>query len=301
MFIMFRMISRHFKEAFQGIFRHFAMAVSSASAVTFTLVLVSLLTLIVGNISQITKNIEESIAIYATISEEVNEDEIPSLQRQLEKIEGIISVEYSDKDAELDRWIASQGENGEYYESYREDNPLPRAFLIRVASGYSLTAINDRIRQVHGMQDSEFGGVTTENFMKILAGVRRIGYLIIAALTILAIFMISNTIKITIYNRNKEISIMRQVGASNSYIRQPFVIEGMFIGIMGAIISVIVTIVSYRYVYQEMGGKLLSNVLSLLPVNPFAYQVSAFLVLIGIVVGLIGSFLSVNKYLRWRR
>ena len=298
---MFRLIGRHFKEAFQGLFRHFAMALSSASAVTFTLVLVSILTIIIGNVSQITRNIEEGIAIYATIDDEIPEEEIPALQRQLERIEGILSVEYSDKDAELDRWIDSLGESGEYYELYRDDNPLPRAFLVKVSSGYSISEINEKIKSVEGILGAEFGGLTTENFMRILSGVRNVGYVIIAALTVLAIFMISNTIKITIYNRNKEISIMRQVGASNNYIRQPFVIEGMFIGAMGAMVPVLLTIIAYRYLYEEMDGKLLSNVLSLLPVYPFAYQVSAFLVVIGIVVGLIGSLLSVNKYLRWRR
>lgn len=298
---MFRLIGRHFKEAFQGLFRHFAMALSSASAVTFTLVLVSLLTLIIGNVSQITKNIEENISIFVKISDEVPEEEIPSLQRQIERIEGVGRVEYSDKDAELDRYIEKYGNDSFDFEVYREDNPLSRAFLVVVESGNSMAEIARKIAAIEGMKEVEFGGTTTENFIRVLTTIRTVGYGIVLALTVLAIFLISNTIRITIYNRNKEISIMRQVGASNSYIRQPFVIEGIFIGIMGSIIPILLTIFGYRYVYETMNGQFISGILTLMPVYPFAYMVAVFLFAVSIVVGLIGSLLSVNKYLRWRR
>ena len=298
---MFRLIGRHFKEAFQGLFRHFAMAVSSASAVTFTLVLVSLLTLIIGNVSQITKNIEENISVFVKIADEVPEEDIPSLQRQIERIEGVARVEYSDKDAELDRYIEKYGNDSFDFEVYRNDNPLSRAFLVVVESGNSMTEIANKIAAIEGMKEVEFGGTTTENFIRVLSTIRTVGYGIVLALTILAIFLISNTIRITIYNRNKEISIMRQVGASNSYIRQPCVSEGIFIGLMGSVIPVLMTIFGYRYVYETMNGQFISGILTLMPVYPFAYMVAVFLVVVSIVVGLIGSLLSVNKYLRWRR
>jgi cell division transport system permease protein len=298
---MFRLIGRHFREAFRGIGRHFAMCLSSASAVTFSLILVSMLTLIIGNVNQITRNLQSNVQVFCKIDEAVAEEDIPALQRQVEQVSGVSSVEYSDKDSELDRVEAMFGEEGKRYEVYRNDNPLSRAFIVEIKEGYSISEVSDRIANISGLNGVEFGGATTEQFMDVLSNIRNGGYIIVLALTLLAIFLISNTIKLTIYNRNKEIGIMRQVGASNSYIRQPFVIEGVFIGLMGALIPVLLTIFGYQYLYNQLGGQMVSGLLTLLPVQPFAYQVAGFLVLIGIVVGLIGSLMSVNRYLRWRR
>ena len=296
---MFRLIGRHFKEAFQGIFRHFAMAISSISAVTVTLVLVSLLTIIIGNVSQITRHLQEEIQVYVEIEEDVEESSIEYLKSQVLRVDGVSAVEYSDKDNELSKM-------GEYYdtdifEMYRQDNPLARAFIVSVKEGYTLSDVSSRIEKINGLTGINFGGVTTEHFIELLASVRNGGYMIVLALTLLAVFLIYNTIKITIYNRSEEIGIMRQVGASNSYIRHPFVIEGVFIGILGAALPIAATIFGYQYFYEEMNGQLLSAMFPIMPTYPFAYEVSAFLIIVGVVVGLIGSFLSVNKYLRWRR
>ena len=121
------------------------------------------------------------------------------------------------------------------------------------------------------------------------------------ALTVLAIFLIYNTIQITINSRKQELGIMRLCGANNGYITAPLVLEGIFIGIMGSVIPILLTIFGYRYVYERMNGQLVSGILKLIPVYPFVYYVSAFALGIGVVVGLIGSMLSANKYLRWKR
>ncbi|MBQ3375647.1 MAG: permease-like cell division protein FtsX [Erysipelotrichaceae bacterium] len=298
---MFRLIGRHFKEAFQGIFRHFSSSLNSITAVTVTLLLVSLLTLIIGNVSQITKTLEDEVKIFVKIEDEVEDAEIPALTRKVENVEGVSMVEFSDKDSELDKFIKEYGEEGKLFEIYREDNPLSRAFIVSLREGYSISDVASRLEKVKGLTGVEFGGVSTEQFLKVLNGVRQGGYVIVLALTLVAIFLIQNTINQTIFNRRLEISIMRQVGASNSYIRQPFVIEGIFIGLMGSVAPVLATIFGYKYIYETVGGQLVSGMLTLQPVYPFAFYVSAFLVVVGIVVGLIGSFLSVNKHLRWRR
>ena len=298
---MFRLIGRHFKEAFQGIFRHFANALSAAMCVTFTLVLVALLTIIIGNVSQMTRALEEDIQIFVRINNEVEESQIEAKRQQILLIDGVKDVEYSDKNSELDRFIASYGKDGEIFEIYRDDIPLSRAFLVGIKSGYSLDEMSKQISKIDGLKDIEFGGTTTQEFISLLTNVRNGGYVVVLALTLIAIFLISNTIKVTIYNRNKEISIMRQVGASNSYIRQPFVIEGVFIGLMGAILPVALTIYGYKYLYEATEGQIVTGMLKLQPVNPFAYEVAGFLLMVAMIVGLIGSFISVNRYLRWRR
>ena len=299
---MIRAIRRHFHEAFTGIARHFAMSLSAASAVTVTLLLMSVLILTIGNISQITMDLQESVKIFVRIDAEVEDAEIPSLQRQVEQIEGVTHVTYSSKDEELDKLIEEFGEDGQMFEIYRgENNPLSRAFVVEIGQNYNIADISRRIGYIRGVSEGMFGGTNTESFIRTLSMIRTGGVVIVLALGMLAIFLISNTIKITIFARQEEITIMRHVGATNGYIRMPFILEGVFIGILGAILPILFTIFAYDYLFRIMDGKLITGMLSLLPVFPFTLYVSVMLLIMSMFVGMVGSAISVNKNLRWKR
>ncbi len=298
---MFRRIGRTFKEAFWGLTHHLAMAISTANAITITLVLVSVLTVLIANVSQITYDVEDDIQLYVKIEKSVEDSEIEAMQSKVSRIAGVENVEYSDADAELDRFIAAYGESGEMYEVYRDDNPLSRVFIVKIADGYSLADVSKQISTVEGIESVDFGGATVEDFVKLLNGTRKVGLVFALALTLLAIFLIYNTIKITINSRKEEIGIMRLVGATNGYIRAPLVLEGIFIGILGALIPILLTIFGYQYIYTTMDGQLVSGILKLLPVFPFTLYVSGFILAMGMLVGLVGSYLSASRYLRWKR
>lgn len=299
---MIRQIGRNFKEAFQGLFRHFAMAISSSIAITITLIIVSALTMIIGNVDRISTNMETEIQIYAKIDSSIADEDIQVLQDQVASISGVIKVEYSSADNELDRFIEAYGEDGSIFEIYREDNPLSRVFLVQVNSETTnLSSVAQKMENIVGIAEVDYGGTTTEDFITILSGTRRVGYIVVAAMTVLAIFLIYNTINLTIDARKEELAIMRFVGASNSYIRNPLVLEGVFIGLLGSIIPVALTIGGYNYVYTSFEGKLVTGMLKLMEPYPFVYMVSGFLVLLGVAVGLVGSFLAASKTLRWRR
>jgi len=298
---VFRRISTAFKEAFWGIKHHFAMAFSTANAVTLTILLLCVFMVLITNISQITSDVEEDIQIYAPIQEEVSDEEILSLQTKIEKIPGVTKVTYRTKDQELDSLIASFNEDGNLFEIYRDDNPLPRVFLINIEQGYSLDQISTQVTLIEGMAEANYGGATIDDFVKLLTGIRRVGTLFILALTALAIFLISNTIKITINSRKEELGIMRLVGASNASIAAPLVIEGVFIGIMGSIVPIIVTVLGYKFIYEKFDGQIISGILKLIPVYPFVINVSIFALVVAILVGFVGSFLSAQRYLRYKR
>lgn len=298
---MFRKIGRSFKEAFWGITHHVAMVISTANAVTITLVLVSVLSLLIANISQITYDVEDDIQLYVKIENEVLDEDIQSIQNKISRIAGVEEIEYSDADNELDRFIAAYGEAGKIYEIYRQDNPLSRVFIIKVANGYSLAELSTQISTVEGIQSVDFGGATVEDFVKLLNGIREVGTIFVIALALLAIFLIYNTIKITINSRKEEIGIMRLVGATNSYIRSPLVLEGMFIGVLGSIIPILLTIFGYNYIYTSLNGQLVSGILKLIDVFPFTLWVSLVVLLAGVLVGVIGSYISATIYLRYKR
>ena len=298
---MFRKIGRSFKEAFWGITHHVAMVISKANAVTITLVLVSVLSLLIANISQITYDVEDDIQLYVKIENEVLDEDIQSIQNKISRIAGVEEIEYSDADNELDIFIAAYGEAGKIYEIYRQDNPLSRVFIIKVANGYSLAELSTQISTVEGIQSVDFGGATVEDFVKLLNGIREVGTIFVIALALLAIFLIYNTIKITINSRKEEIGIMRLVGATNSYIRSPLVLEGMFIGVLGSIIPILLTIFGYNYIYTSLNGQLVSGILKLIDVFPFTLWVSLLVLVAGVTVGVIGSYISATIYLRYKR
>jgi len=290
---------RHFREGFLGITRHFAMAFSSASAVSITLVLIGMVLLISANLSHITRNIEQNVEILVKIDNSATEVSIEYLQNEIKKIPGVLTVRFSSKDSELERFIVAYGEN---YAVYRgANNPMRNALYVKVEKGEMLEEVAVKIRAMQYVEATNYGGVNTVKMVKTMEAINVGVYVAAAVFSLLAVFLISNTIKITIYGRNKEISIMRHVGATNSFIRTPFVIEGVFIGILGCIFPIAIIVFGYRYLYQVMNGHLLIEMLEMAPTWPLAAQISLYLLAIGSFVGLIGSFVSVSRYLKFKR
>lgn len=296
----------HIKSAGKSIVRHIALTVSSSSAVMITLLLMSLFLLIAGNIGTFTNNIEDGLGILAEIDNQISEQaDIDALTQEIKQMPHVTSVRFSSKDEQLDRFISNQDKSAQsLYEAYRgESNPLHAALDVSVDDGKNLGKVQKSLEAMKGkIVKADFGGTTTANLVEGLSTVRIAGGVLTLVLSCLAIFLISNTIKTTIYSRNREISIMRNVGATNGFIKMPFMIEGMIIGFIGSIIPIIVTIFGYQYLYGLTGGKVLNSAMfSLQPVFPFVFQVSGMLLLAGIIVGFVGSFLAVTKYLRWKR
>lgn len=292
-------IPYHTKAACKSVIRHLAMTISSASAVTVTLILIMLFLLLAGNINGFTKNMEKSVQIHVTINKVKTDKETKAIGEQIKGIQNVKKVTFSSKENELKEYMEYYGEMFETFKG--ENNPLKNAYIVEVTKGDYISKVAKEIRKIDGVDTAEFGGANAQNMIKAFDAIRYGGAVFIAALTLLAVFLISNTIKITIYARNREISIMRNVGATNWFIKMPFMIEGMIIGFMGSIIPVLLTIFGYGYIYNKTGGYLITKMFALKTPSPFAYQVSGILILSGMIVGLIGSFFAVNKYLRWKR
>lgn len=298
------MISRDIKEGFRGVGRHFAMAVSSAIAVTITLILISIFVLFMLNVTQFTRNVEQGMEISVMISYDYESDEQEAaLKEKIEALDGIKEIRYSSKEDELNYYINQfdDEETRSAVESLVDDNPMHDAYYVEVVDGDTLRSTADAISKMEGVDSVNYGGESTVTMVKLMNTVRRVGSILVLALTILAVFLIQNTIKLTIYARQDEISIERSVGATNHFIRSPFVVEGMIIGMMGSIIPILLTIYGYRFIYNYTGGFVISSMFKLIKPMPLTLYTSAGLLLAGIIVGLIGSYLSATRYLRWKR
>lgn len=296
----FRALPKHVKTAFLSIFRHLAMSVSAISAVTVTLVLFGVFLMIAGNVSLFANNIEGDVTIHVVLAADVTKQaDIDAVEQEIKAVSGVKKVAFSDKDNELELMIKERGDDLKMYRG--EDNPLSHAFFVTVKDANQLEMITTSIKTLDHVKDAVYGGTSVTQMVGILNIVRYSGLVFVALLTLLALFLISNAIKMTIYARNTEISIMRNVGAANWYIKVPFMIEGMLIGLFGALLPCVAAWFGYRYLYELLGGQIVTALFSLKPVTPFTLQICGLLIVFGMLVGLIGSFFSANKYLHWKR
>ena len=289
---MISRIWRPIKEGFLGVFRHGAMSLQSGSAVTITLIIISLFLIFTMNVSRFTKGIEQSVQISATVGYDYesaeNEDRI---SLAIQAIDGVDKVTFSSKAEEFQYYLNSftDERTKEAFRPFEEDNPMHDAFYVTVRDGSNLQSVAESIKGIEGIESVNFGGASAIQLVNMLESIRTGGGLL------------ANTIKLTIMARADEIAIMRNVGARNGFIRSPFVVEGVIIGALGAIPPIILTYYMYRSVYKFTGGYLISRMFSLIPPEQFLPTACAILLAIGVVVGLLGSFFSVSKYLRWKR
>ena len=298
---MFRRFVRHIKEGFVGVGRHFTMALSSAATVTITLTIIGVFAIFAANLSYLTQEIEQSISLVAMIDYNVTDkNTIDSIQKSIEAMPGVERIEYRTKDEEFDFYNEQYPEMVEFSELYRDDNPFHDTFIVFLTDGTDLGQIKTNISKLNGISSIEDGGANTYTLIDILHKARFVGLVLIAALVLLAIYLIYNTIKVTIATRIDEIVIMRNVGARNGYIRAPFLVEGIIIGAMGSIIPIGLIIYGYYKLFTMTNG-VVAGVLSLLPLMPLLMYTSLGLLVIGVVVGFIGSYISVCRYLRLTR
>lgn len=290
---------KHCKTAIQSIWRNGVMSVSSIFAVTITLVLIGVIGIVAINIQDMTYNVEESLTVYVKMEQKIKDEDAKKLQPTIEAIAGVKKVTFSSKNDELNKFMESQSEDGKkLFENYRKDNPMGAAYNVEVNEAKQLETVKEQIEVLDNVKEATAGGASTMSLVNSLETIRNGGAIFVVGLTVVALFMIANTIKITITSRQTEISIMRMVGASNWFIRLPYMLEGIFIGIIGTIIPVILIYFGYTALYGNATG-FLPALLSLREPFPFIWQCSGLLLALGSGVGLIGSFLSVRKFLKF--
>ena len=296
----FKSFPFHLKSAGVSLIRHFVMTLSASSAVMITCILLSAFLMIVGNVNGFADNIEGDIRIHVVLNDTIQEEEqIAQSKNEIEQISGVLEAEFSIKDNELKLWIEEKGEIFSIYEG--EDNPLNHAFFVSVNDSERIETITNQIKELEMVDDAMYGGDSITDLISLLNTVRFGIVIFMTLLGLLAVFLISNTIKMAIYSRNNEIMIMRNVGATNLFIKIPFMIEGMIIGMIGAIIPCILTFFGYRYLFMAMNGQLFTNVFALQPIWPFTFEIMCILMIGGALVGLLGALISTTKYLHWRR
>lgn len=179
-----------------------------------------------------------------------------------------------------------------------EENPLNPTFRIKAENIEEVEGIAKQVQKMEGVAEVKWGQDMVDSLITVFDVVRKVCAATVIALILVTAFLISNTIKITITSRRREIDIMRLVGASNINIKIPFVLEGLFLGILGSILPIIGTIYGYTTLYHNFKGQLFSPFIRLVAPQPFIYWVSLLLLVMGIPLGMFGSWRAVRKHLK---
>lgn len=299
---IYRHVKFYIKSAFKNLKRHFGMTFSAISAISITLILISIFSLLSVNLSNVTYHIEDQLTIRVSIDKIVTKEEQKQLQEQIEKLDGVKQVSFHSGDEELEAYKKEYADGEELFSMYEgKTNPIRDAFVVEVKTANDINAVNEAISMMKGIVETGYGGDATLQMIDAFSTIRDGSIVFIIFLVLIAAFLISNKIKMSIYTRREEIAVMRNVGASNWFIKAPMMLEGMLIGFFGAVAPVLITIFGYQYIYQKLDGILLSNMFLMKPVFPITIQLSLGIAGIGILVGLVGSFLSTTKNLRWKR
>lgn len=293
-----RTIGRHARESLKSIGRNGWMTFASVSAVTVTLILVGVFFVIMMNLNRVATNIEEDVQIRVHIDVAAGGQEQKTLKSEIEKLPEVKSVTFSPKKKELDNLVKNLGEDGKAFKLFEQDNPLNDVFVVKTKKPTDTMVVAKKAEKLNYVSKVRYGQGKVEKLFKFIDASRNVGVVLIIGLLFTAIFLISNTIKITIIARRREIKIMRLVGATNTFIRWPFFLEGLWLGILGSILPIIFISIAYYRAYDYLGPKLDGTFIKMLPFTPFVYQVSGILILMGAAIGVWGSVMSVRKFLK---
>ena len=295
----FRMLRRSIRDAFKSVFRNFSLSLASISCITITLIIVAISILISFNVQNFTKEMEKDLTIVIFLDSDTTEEEITEIREKLEKMSNIESMTYQSKSAIKEEMSKENVIFNEVMSSWDdEDNPLKDTFQVKVKEVEKISNTAKRIEKIDKVSSVKYGEGMVDNLISAFEAAKKVSYGMVIALILVTVFLIINTIKLTIFSRKREISIMRLVGASNFTIKTPFIIEGIVLGLFGSIIPILIVCFGYIALYNHFDGYLYSRIITLIEPEPFIYMVSVIVLVIGIIVGMIGSASAVRKYLK---
>ena len=295
----FRMLGRCIRDAFKSVIRNFSLSLASISCITITLIIVAIAIMASINVANFTELIEKDMTIVAFVDNEANDEDLKSIKSSIEKLQNIQSIEFISKE-EVGENIKKESEVFEVVinEFEKGESPLKDTYQIKVKNIENIKKTANEIKEIEKVSVVRYGEGMVEKLVSAFDSIKKVTYGVVIALIIVTVFLIINTIKLTISARKREIGIMRLVGASNFTIKTPFIIEGMLLGVLGSIVPVIFTTYGYLAFYRHFDGYLYSQLIQLIKPEPFIYTTSLIVIIIGIIVGMIGSASAVKKYLK---
>ena len=295
----FRMLGRSIRDAFKSVIRNFSLSLASISCITITLIIVALAVIASLNVQNFTSEIEKDMTIVVFLDNNTTEEEAKEVEERIKNIKNTGEYTFETKQQVKERMQKESDVFNAVLENFEEGNsPLKDTFQVKVKNIEKIKDTAEKIEAIEHVAVVRYGEGMVDKMISAFESIEKVTYGVVIALILVTIFLIVNTIKLTISARKKEIEIMRLVGASNFTIKTPFIIEGMVLGMFGSIVPIIITTYGYMAFYKHFNGYLYSELIKLILPEPFIYQVSLIVLGTGILVGMIGSSRAVRKYLK---
>ena len=294
-----RTIIRSIRDALKSVVRNFSLSLASITCITITLVIIAAALLIADNVKNFTDEIERDVTIVAFLESDVDDKVREDFETEIKKNTNIETFDYKSKEDVKNDMIKENETFSKVFSRWdKNSNPLMDTYTIKVHEVSKIKNTAQEIESLNGVSSVQYGEGLVEKLVGVFNAIEKITFIAAGALIVVTIFLIINTIKLTIFSRKREIGIMRLVGASNMRIKLPFVIEGIILGIIGAIIPILVVVFGYSTMYDYFGGILFSPVIKLVKPMPFVMNTSIIILIIGMIVGMIGSARAVRRYIK---
>ena len=294
---------RMVKQGFRNLFRNRIMSLASVSAIAAALFVLGLVLAVVMNMNNMVSGLESKVEVTVFLKENIRQADIDNLDRQINSWEGISERQFISRQEALNTWKEEWGDKRYLLDGYNEENnPLPDSFRITVEKPEFVEEIVEKAKKSSMVEKVQYSKDVVDSITNIASTARVFGLMIVGVLIAMAMVIIHNTIRISVYSRRREINIMKYIGATDWYIRWPFLMEGMLLGLIGAVVSGSLIGLVYSLLEKRMSSSpAQSNLLSLfqiLPLNIILYPILALFIVVGGIVGISASLLSMRKHLR---
>lgn len=287
------------KEGYDNLKKHGSKTFSTMLIICATMIVLGIFVILLQNVNKNVQVIKEEQGFQAFISDTATAEDIEYIKDNITIVPGVRDIKYIDKDMAFED-AKSVFKDQEYLlEGLEKVKPFPASFVIRFNDINQASTIKDQVQKIDGITNVKYNE-TTINAVISISNIAKIFLLGIGVIMlVVSTFIISNTIKLAVYSNKREIFIMRYIGATNSFIRGPFIVEGAIMGLLSALISFVIVSLGYVVLYArlpKLGTSL--GVFGFLPYSHLWYQIIGIFLVIGLFVGIVGSIISIRKYLK---
>ena len=286
-------------EGFRNVFKNKKSTGASLIIMCATMLIFGLFFVIGENVNYIMEEVEAQQGMQVFLNKDATEEQIRQAGEQIRAIDYVATAQYVSKEDALNSLKERFGENGDLLNGYYEKNPLKASYVVTLTDLEQSDNVYAQIEQLDNVSNIEVRDKTIDALIGVANGIRIVSGVILILLIVISIFIIANTIKLTVHARRKEISIMKYVGATNGFIRWPFIVEGIIIGVISAMISIVLLGVSYNFAIDKLLDSSVATMVSfnLLTFSDMFGLVLTVYLILGIGIGVIGSTISMRKYL----
>lgn len=288
---------KHFAgDAGRSLKRNRTMSTASVATVAATLFILGVFLLAITNIQQLMKEVESKVEVKVILKDSIKLDEQKEIEAVIRGTSGVVDVSFESKAQALNNLKERLGKQYEsLVDGLEKENPLPTSYIVKVEKPEMVAKVVQNIKDMSGIETIKDGKEVVDKIILITNAIKWVGIVLFAILIGVSLFLIGNTIKLTVYARRREIGIMKYIGATDWFIRWPFIMEGMVIGVFGALIATAVLYYGYRFVFLKVSSRLILMQL-VSPVYVLNTILGEFL-LGGIFIGIVGSILAIRKFL----